>query len=202
MSIAKKIATTVSLAFALIANIAAACPINDSCQYDIERRAWYGGVVVHQFVRHPSASSPAPSPTVTDADLYIIGPINANDPFATQQQFPALGPDGQPVIGPDGQPVMITMPNHEHVWVSPSNYVRDGFGHFVVAGLNGNVSNLRTRPMPMNSLAGAPLAYQVKLGNTWYYLNSYPVIQVALSSGIVKLNELGWGGVAWFEFYH
>lgn len=166
-----------------------ACPpLEPSCTSDATRPAWFYGQVVTQYVQYPApvGSGPAgPTPERPDTTIFLVGNVGAT-PFAPEQQIP-----GGPVV-----------PDHDHVWITYPLKVSDGYGLMVVAGPNGDTATVRTRRMPAGSIAGAPLAYQIRLGGQWYDLDNAAIIRQGIDLGLLRTVDIGWGGTGWIEYRH
>lgn len=183
------VSATVLLATGLLlagALPAAACPpLTPDCTYDVQRNAWFAGRVVQQFgwLPPPAGSGPTePSPDRPDVTVYLIGHVNPT-PFAPGGPLPGGG----------------SVPDHDHTWTQYTVAVSDAFGHFVVPGPNATAGTVRTRPMPPGSIAGAPLAYAIKLGDQWYDLTSAPIILQGVDRGLLRTVDAGFGGAGWIE---
>ncbi len=158
-------------------------PLVTTCPYDLSYPSWFAGNQVTEFVKIPNPTEPsslAPSPTRPDTDIYLVG--NIGTPFVPERAIP-----NGPVI-----------PNHDNVWSEYTATIYDGFGYWVVPGLTASTDTVRTRPQPVNSLAGAPLAYQIRLGQDWVNLNDATVIKGGVQTGQLRLVDVGYGGAGWF----
>lgn len=159
-------------------------PLVTTCPYDISRPAWFAGSEVIQFAQMPNPTEPsslAPSPTRPDTDIYLVGNIGST-PFSVEQAIPSG----------------LVVPEHDDVWSVYTATIYDGFGYWVVPGLMASTDTVRTRPQPVGSLAGAPLAYQIRLGQDWVDLNNADTILYGVQVGQLRLVELGFGGAGWF----
>ncbi|GAA4038543.1 hypothetical protein [Nonomuraea soli] len=165
---------------------AQACPPgNPGCTFDEHRNGWFGGYVVDHYAQIPApfGSGPgAPAPERPDMTIYLVGNVT-DTPFAPGLPIPGVG----------------YMPDHDHVWPSWTLSIVDGYGKMIIPGPNATAGNVKTRPMPEGSLAGAPLAYSVKLGHAWFPLTSGQIIQLGLDAGLLATTDIGWGGVGWIE---
>lgn len=160
-------------------------PLVTTCPYDISRPGWFAGIQVIQFARLTNPADPsslAPSPERPDTDIYLVG--NISTPFSAEQTIPSGA----------------VVPAHDDVWSVYTATVYDGFGYWVVPGPTASTDTVRTRSQPANSIAGAPLAYQIRLGQRWVNLNNAAVILYGLRTGQLRLIELGFGGAGWFIF--
>ncbi|MDX6742416.1 hypothetical protein [Actinocorallia sp. A-T 12471] len=181
--------TALASLVAVSATPAFACPPGaPSCVYDEHRDAWFGGYVVDHFAQIPAPMGSGPSgpePERPDQTIYLVGNVTAT-PFAPGLPIPGVG----------------YMPDHDHVWSTWPTGIVDGYGQMVIPGPNATAANVKTRPMPEGSLAGAPLAYSIKLGFTWFDLTSSQVIELGLAGGQLATFDIGWGGVGWIEHKH
>lgn len=159
-------------------------PLVTICPYDISHQGWFAGSQVTQFAQIPNPTNPsslAPSPARPDTNIYLVGNIGL-DPFSAEQVIP-----GGSVV-----------PGHDDVWPIFTDTIYDGFGYWVVPDLGASSDTVRTRPQPTNSLAGAPLAYQIHIGQDWVNLNNSAAILYGVQIGQLRLVELGFGGAGWF----
>lgn len=163
-----------------------ACPPGTStCGWDEHRDAWFGGYLVDHYAQIPAPAGTgpsAPSPDRPDQTIYLVGNVTST-PFAPGFPIPGVG----------------YMPDHDHVWPNWPATIVDGYGQLVIPGPNATAATVKTRPMPEGSLAGAPLAYSIKLGGSWFNLTSGQVIQLGLNCGLLATTDIGWGGVGWIE---
>lgn len=159
-------------------------PLITTCPYDLSKPSWFAGSQVTQFAQIPNPTEPsslAPSPDRPDTDIYLVGNIGST-PFEPERAIP-----NGPVI-----------PGHDDVWPVYTVTIYDGFGYWVVPGLSASTDTVRTRPQPVDSLAGAPLAYQIRLGQDWLNLNDATVIKDGVQTGQLRLVDVGYGGAGWF----
>lgn len=159
--------------------------------FDVNKPAWLHGFMVQTYARIPRpGSGVAPSPVRRDDIAYLVGNIFDPTPFAADVIIPL--PPGAPVP-------FLTVPAHDDVFArfaSCSSPV-DAFGRWVVAGTNGLTEdpdqNVKVRPMPENSLAGAPLAYAIKLNGRWRFLTNSHVIEQGVNAGLLAAIPAGPG---------
>ena len=159
-------------------------PLVTTCPYDISHPGWFAGSQVTQFAQIPNPTVPsslAPSSARPDTDIYLVGNIGST-PFSDEQTIP-----GGSVV-----------PGHDDVWPVYTATIYNGFGYWVVPGLMASSDTVRTRPQPVGSLADAPLAYQIRLGQDWVDLNNVTTILDGVGIGQLRLVELGFGGAGWF----
>gem|GEM_PF-6863668 len=175
--------------------------------YDVKKPAWFGGFEVTTFAQIPGfagGSGPnAPVAEYPNVTAYLVGNINDGMPFGAQVDIPQIDPaTGQPVIV-NGQPVIVaSVPAHDDVFTAFLTRPFNGFGKWVVAGPNATARNVHTRPMPAGSIAGAPLVYEIQIGNLNFYLplTSNAAVEYGLRTGQLAVVDAGWGGVAWLAF--
>ncbi|MBA3580998.1 MAG: hypothetical protein H0W44_00955 [Gammaproteobacteria bacterium] len=178
--------------------------------YDVKKPAWFGGITVWVFAQFPAiagGSGPADaSPTLRDVDAYLVGPIDANNPYGQEVPIPAIDPNtGAPILDANGNVIIVARgPAHDNTFTQfiPKNNIADIFGYWVIAGPNATPDKVHTRPAPENSLAGGALAYEIKIGNKFRPLTSNAVIQYGLKTGLLTANPFGWGGVAWTQIMY
>lgn len=159
-------------------------PLVSTCPYNIAHPAWFAGSQVSEFVQTPNPTEPStltPSPSRPDTNLYLVGNIGSI-PLNPEQTIP-----GGAVV-----------PDHDVVWPIYPQTIYNGFGYWVVPGPSASTDSVRTRTEPANSLAGAPLAYQIRLGQDWVDLNNADLIKSEVQTNQLRLVELGYGGAGWF----
>lgn len=159
-------------------------PLVTTCPYDLSYPSWFAGNQVTEFVQIPNPTEPsslAPSPTRPNTDIYLVGNIGST-PFVPERAIP-----NGPVI-----------PGHDNVWSVYTATIYNAFGYWVVPGLTASTDTVRTRPQPVDSLADAPLAYQIRLGQDWVNLNDATVIKDGVQTGQLRLVDIGFGGAGWF----
>lgn len=175
--------------------------------YDVEKPAWFGGLEVTAFAQIPAqagGSGPGgPSTTYEDQDVYLVGNVFDNRPFAPDVRIPVMDPNtGMPVLDRDGNPqIAAVVPAHDDTFTRfrTERSPIDGFGKWVVPGPQATSDNVRARPMPDKSIAGAPLVYAIRLGGSFVPLTSNAVIQAGLRAGLITTRDAGWGGVGWLR---
>lgn len=173
--------------------------------HDMSKRVWHDGKVMQVYVQIPQKAgghgNNAPSDDLPDTDVYLIGSIDEADSFGPERVMPAVDPvTGEPMTDASGQPLEeVTIPAHDDTFAQyyPDGTIADTFGYWVLPGSAASESNLRTREQPMNSLAQAPLAYAVDLGDGWQPLTRATLVQQALERDIIALKFSNWGGGAW-----
>lgn len=156
--------------------------------YDVKKPAWFAARTVCTYAQLPGfagGSGPnAPTPERRDVVTYLIGPINTAHPYGPQVTLP-----------------FGTVPAHDDTF---SEYITagapaDAFGAWVVAGPNASPLTVHTRPAPAGSLAGAPLAYEIKVGTRFVALTERSIVEYGLQLGLIALVDAGWGGVSWLS---
>ena len=159
-------------------------PLVTTCPYNLSNPSWFAGSQVTAFAQIPNPAEPSslvPSPTRPDTDIYLVGNIGST-PFVSEQTIP------------NG----LVIPEHDNVWSVYTETIYNAFGSWVVPGLTASTDTVRTRPQPAGSLAGAPLAYQIRLGQDWVNLNDAAVIKDGVQTGQLRLVDIGFGGAGWF----
>lgn len=175
--------------------------------WDLSKRVWFHGEVHDVFVLIPAlagGSGPmVPSDEATDVDVYLVGEIDPADPFGSEMKRPAVNPEtGAQILGPDGQVLEhIVIPAHDDTFSARPSRAAPGDtrGLWVVAGGNATPDTVKLRPMPAASLAGAPLAWAVRLDGDWHPLTDHRVVERGLEAGLLRLEFSNWGGLAWLE---
>jgi hypothetical protein len=155
---------------------------------------WVLGLPVYLFARAPARiggeGPDSPSPDVPDVTVYLIAPINDTSPH---------GPPVPDIVTAHGRgalpPHMDVLDRH----ILEAN-PHDAIGVFVVPGPKASAANVRTRPAPPNSLAGAPMAYEIKIGDVWAPLTSHAVIQYGIEAGLLATKDFDYGGLMWSEW--
>jgi len=154
---------------------------------DIVVKAWYMSLPVKMNILLPQwqgGTGPnEPSPNVPDVTIYLVGHINATPRTQVERLIPT--PNGDMIL-----------PAHDDVTQRyvPEAVPSDAYGFFVVRGPNGTTNNVRTRAQPANSVVGAPLAYEIKIGTTWVKLDSNISIEYGLQAGLLSLISFSAGG--------
>ncbi len=175
--------------------------------YDVKKSAWFGGLEVTAYAQIPAqagGSGPmGPTPDYEDQDAYLIGNVYENRPFGPEVRIPVIDPaTGMPVLDADGNPqIAAVVPAHDDTFTQfrTDRAPFDGFGKWVVPGPNATDHNVKVRPMPELSIAGAPLVYAIRLGRHFVPLTSKATIQAGLRAGVLSLRDAGWGGVGWLQ---
>ena len=173
-------------------------------EYDVNKPAWFNGLVVETYARIPTPGSGLePSPQRPDVTAYLVGNIYDVTPFGGEQVIP-LPP------GPNTPP-FLTVPAHDDVFSrwSPRARPADAFGFWVVPGqaaitADGDPNqNVKVRSEPSFSIAGGPLAYAVKLRGRWQFLTAARVVERAIDEGLLQAipsgPDGGFGGVGWLQ---
>lgn len=175
--------------------------------FDLTKKVWVDGRTVAAFVLMPRVAGgrgpDEPSAAYEDVDVYLIGAVDEDNPYGPELRRPAVDlVSGKPLAGPDGAPSQeIVIPAHDDTFArfAGADTPVDTFGHWVIAGPRASAATVRTRQMPAGSLAGAPLAYAVRLDDEWQPLTDAAIIRRGLDRGLLALKFSNWGGVAWLE---
>lgn len=175
--------------------------------FDLTKKVWVDGRTVAAFVLMPQVAGgqgpDEPSAAYDDVKVYLIGPADEDHPYGPEMRRPAVDSvSGKPPAGPDGAPSEeIVIPAHDDTFAryAGADTPVDTFGYWVIAGPQASAATVRTRPMPARSLAGAPLAYAVRLDDEWRPLTDASIIERGLAAGLLALKFSNWGGVAWLE---
>jgi len=175
--------------------------------FDLSKKVWFEGRTVDVFVMIPSAAGGSgpdgPSPRHPDVDVYLVGAISETEPYGPQARRPAIDPaTGTPLLDEHGRPrAQIVIPAHDDVFsqFAAAAEPADTFGHWVVPGPRASDATVRTRSMPADSLAGAPLVWSIRLDGEWRPLIDAAVIEEGIARGLLKLAFSNWGGVAWLD---
>lgn len=175
--------------------VSAACVEAAQPQADVNKPAWYKGVIVQTYAVIPKPDgSVVPDASRRDDVAYLVGYIFDQSPFGGEIKIP-------------NAPLVV--PAHDDVFTRWAYDRRpsDLFGFWIVPGpaaiaTEGDPQqNVRVRPMPAGSLAGAPLAYAVKHKGRWRYLTSADAVETGIDYGLltaVPSNPAGgFGGVGW-----
>ncbi|MCC7411450.1 MAG: hypothetical protein IT495_07455 [Gammaproteobacteria bacterium] len=173
--------------------------------FDLTKRVWVGGRTVDVFVLMPQIAGGKgpnePSAAYADVDVYLIGSVDEGDSYGPEVRRPAIDPaTGRPLLDEHGRPIgEIVIPAHDDTFASyaGADAPVDTFGHWVIAGPRATAETVRTRAMPEQSLAGAPLAYAINFGDEWQPLTDAALVKRGLDSGLLALKFSNWGGVAW-----
>lgn len=188
---------TTSAILLLLATAAIGADRHSTPPYDVNKPVWFDGVVVQAYAQIPKPDgSVSPSPSRRDDRVYLVGNIFATSPFGSEIHIP-------------NAPIVV--PAHDDVftrWIA-ARRPSDVYGFWVVPGPAAHVAegdsqqNVRVRPMPAGSLAGAPLAYAIKYEGQWYVLTSGDIVELGLDRGLLvavpSTPDGGFGGVAWLD---
>ena len=147
-------------------------------------RTWIFGHVAQLNVETPSQANPAPDPSLPDANVYLIAPVNPADPFAHGTVIPSP---------PAPSPIIVAV--HDTVQDKPHGPA-NCYGIDVLDGPKATPQTVLTRPDPNG---GAILAYALQFGSFRLYLTNALVINVAAAVGLLKLDHSwpAYGGTCW-----
>jgi hypothetical protein len=155
---------------------------------------WYLGVPIRPMAITPPAyggdGPEAPSDEVPDLTVYLVGPVDEESPVGPSVEIPTAD-------GGTG-----TLPPHQqtHDRVVDESEPHDAIGTFVVAGPEADDETVRVREAPDGSVAGAPLAYAVRIGQVWTPLSNHLAIEYGLDRGLLELVPFEYGGLMWTTF--
>ena len=163
------------------------CPSSDR-----QPKAWLDNRSIQTFVRTPdSCNSVRPTDERPDIDVYLISPIDPNNPQALGGTFPL-----PPEIGGG----FITVPMHDTTfsrWV-PASQPGDCFGSYVLPGPNATSDTVQTRLDPNGS--GLNLAYAIKFGDRFQPLTANWIVRAGVELGLLRLDpSIGFGGICWTD---
>ena len=188
---------TTAATFLLLATAAIGAERHSTPPYDVNKPVWFDGVVVQAYAQIPKPDgSVVPSPSRRDDKAYLVGNIFATSPFGPEIHIP-------------NAPIVV--PAHDDVFTrwTEARHPSDVYGFWVVPGPAALVAdgdpqqNVRVRPMPAGSLAGAPLAYAIKYRGQWYVLTSGDIVELGLDRGLLvavpSTPDGGFGGVGWLD---
>ena len=173
--------------------------------FDLTKRVWMDGRTVNVFVLLPSAAGGQgpnePQDERQDVTVYLVGEIDQTDPYGPAIQRPGMNPaTGEPISGPDGKQIdFITIPSHDDTFTYhvTRDTPADTLGYWVIPGPAATADTVHTRPQPQNSLAGAPLAWEILLDGKWRPLNHADTVRRGIDAGLLEARFSNWGGVAW-----
>lgn len=155
---------------------------------------WYLGMPVRPTAIVPPAyggtGPEAPADDVPDLTVYLVGPVDDTSPAA---------PARENIPTPQGP---RNLPAHQqtHDLLATPDQPHDAIGTFVVPGPEATPETVHTREAPANSVVGAPLAYEILVGDVWTKLNNHVVIQYGLDGGLLELVPFEYGGLMWQSF--
>jgi hypothetical protein len=131
-----------------------------------------------------------PSDDVPDVTVYLAAPFDPEAPSA---------PPREGIPTPDGP---RNLPTHTQVHdrLVPSDRPHDAMGVFVVAGPEATDDTVRLGDEVENSVAGAPLAAEIRMGGVWVGLDNHLAIEHGVAAGVLELVPFEFGGLMWQSF--
>jgi hypothetical protein len=154
---------------------------------------WYMGMQIRPSAIVPQAygnpkGPKGPSKKVPDVTVYTTGVVDKSVPSGPSRRLPK--PGGGTMVLPQHQLTLSKL--------VPKARKDDAMGVFVVPGPRATKANVRTRKKPRGSMVGAPLAYEINVGDVaWAKLNNHLVIEYGVKLGLLKLKRFDYGGLMW-----
>ncbi len=153
---------------------------------------WFLSLPVKMFAKSPpklgGTGPEGPTPAYPDLIVYLISPVDEIAPHGPQAIIPT----------PQGK---RTLPPHMDILdaLIPATAPHDALGYFVIPGPKATAETVRSGPAPADTIVGAPLAKEIRIGGVWVPLTSSVVIQYGLKLGLLDTRYFDYGGLQWAE---
>lgn len=160
---------------------------------------WYLGMPVIMHAKMPALlggdGPEAPSDKYPDLVVYLTGPADKTAGTAPDRMIPT--PDGPKALPPHQDTVTQLVGKDD---------MHDALAYFVIPGPKANSSNTKVQPDPGNSVPGAPLVEEIRVGPVWVKLNSHVVIEYGIKAGLLATKPFpvdigGYGGLMWHTMF-
>lgn len=160
---------------------------------------WYLGMPVVMHARMPALlggdGPDAPSDEYPDLVVYLTGPVEKTAGTAPDRIIPT--PDGPKALPPHQDTITRLVREDEPY---------DALAFFVIPGPKADSGNTKVQPDPGNSVPGAPLVEEIRIGPAWVKLNSHVVIEYGIKAGLLAAKPFpidigGYGGLMWHTMF-